>query len=47
MVGNFIIMTSMNYYYYFQFYGVVQMTIIDKKIYLCLGYGQYMEILVC
>jgi hypothetical protein len=31
--GDLIIMTSMNYYYYyFQFCGVVQMMIIDKKI---------------
>jgi hypothetical protein len=29
--GDYMIMTSLNYYYYFQFCGVVQMMIIDKK----------------
>jgi hypothetical protein len=31
--GDIIIMTSMSYYYYFQVYGVVQMMVIDKKIF--------------
>jgi len=37
--GDIIIMTSM-IYYYFQFCGVVQMTISDKIIYLCFSYKQ-------
>jgi hypothetical protein len=43
----------MSYYYYYydycyyQFFGVVQMMIIDFFLNLCFGYRQYMEILVC
>jgi len=43
---DIIIMTSMNYYY-FQFCGVVQMMMINKNMWLCFGYEQYMEILGC